>query len=454
MSSDVVPLVIPDRREQVVADLNTYAVNLRGLGKYATAIVALQRAIAIDPKHPQLWSNLGNILWNMGRFEDALEPMRRAAAMDPTSAAYHGNLGLLYASLRMFDEAETEFASAIDVATTDQDRMGAIWDRGLMRLEQGDWARGLVDYDIRIPLRGAPLYLGFPCPTWNGEDLAGKSLYVAPEQGLGDRILLSRYFAVIKARWPTCRIVTCVNDTMVNLLWEFRDQVEFVFEGCPWQDFDYAIHQASLIRVLSPDPVLVPADPGLIKARVEQERALGKFECPQPHLGGLKIGIAWTGNPEMLRNAERSIPLDLLLTLAEDPDITLFGFQVGEGSEQIAEHCADDLVFNFGPELGRLGLVAAGVAMSEMDVIITACTSTAHLAGALGLNVWTLLCFDPYWVWLQDGAKRETTVWYPSMRLYRQPRPGDWATVIAQVRDELTKLHGRCEAPGPLREIA
>jgi hypothetical protein len=154
------------------------------------------------------------------------------------------------------------------------------------------------------------------------------------------------------------------------------------------------------------------------------------------------VGIAWTGSPIQSRNSQRTMPLETMLTLAENPSVALYSFQVGPGSEQIEEVGAQSLVYPLGPEFERNGFVAAGVAMLHMDIIISVCTSTVHLAGALGVPCWTLLCYDPYWIWLQDKTEnnRTDTIWYPNMRLFRQDSPGDWESVMKKVRLELAKF--------------
>jgi hypothetical protein len=229
---------------------------------------------------------------------------------------------------------------------------------------------------------------------------------------------------------------------MVNLLWEFRHFVTFMPSGTPWPEgVDRACYLMSLPGLLGINtPEQVPPDPGLISKRVDLAVEMMGFSAPPPRTRALKVGIAWTGNPAQDRNFERTIPLDLFLKLTEDPRVVLYSFQVGHGSEMIGQLGAGQLISDLSGDLQRWGLVGACVAMRDMDLIITACTSTAHLAGAIGAPVWTLLCHDPYWVWLQDGKERDSTVWYPSMRLFHQRTPGDWTDCMARVKSELEAL--------------
>lgn len=429
--------------DEIVLVLNKYGEALRAERKWGTALAAAKRGLALDPTKSTLWATLGCTLWNMGDYEAALVPMERAIALAPTEPCNYGNLGLLYHSLRDFDKAEEAFFRALKLSTrrkgarARKDYLGALWDRALMRLEGGDWA-ALADYESRLELKGAPLYPKMPIPLWQGEDLSGKTLYVQAEQGLGDRILFSRYLSLIKDRWPTCTIKGCFNEVLADLFWEYRGVTEMLPHGIPWpDDLDYGVHQASLPLLLGTTPETIPPDPGLILKRVQTQAATGCLNLPQPLLSSLKVGIAWTGNPEQSKNHFRTVPLAQMLRLAEDPGVTLYSFQVGPGSEALQEQATGELICDLGPALAREGLVSAGVALLEMDLVVTACTATAHLSGALGVPTWVLLSWDAYWIWLRETDR---SAWWPSVRLFRQSRPGDWDSVLSRVIAEIKSL--------------
>jgi hypothetical protein len=162
---------------------------------------------------------------------------------------------------------------------------------------------------------------------------------------------------------------------------------------------------------------------------------IGKADVPSP-LGPdpYKVGICWTGNPHQDRNGERSIPLELMLKLAEHPNVWLYGLQVGSGQADIERLGARDLICDLGPQLKERGLTVAATAILQMDLVITCCTSIAHLCGALGVQAWVVLCENPYWVWMHN---RSDSPWYPSLRLFRQHKTDDWTGVMSEVRDEL-----------------
>jgi hypothetical protein len=165
---------------------------------------------------------------------------------------------------------------------------------------------------------------------------------------------------------------------------------------------------------------------------------MGKADVPIP-LGPqpFKVGICWTGNPYQDHNDERSIPLELMLTLAEHPNVWIYSLQAGPAQADIERLGAKDIVCDLGTQMKERGLTVAATALLQMDLVITCCTSIAHLCGALGVMAWVVLCKNPYWVWMRD---RPDSPWYPSLRLFRQDRTDDWRGVMQKVRDELIDL--------------
>lgn len=401
----------------------------------ATATSMLLRAMALRPDLAQIHSNLGLIYWRTGENDKALAAFSRAVKMDPDNHSYQGNLGIFLGAIGDVPGAIRHLERAMDL---DPKNLGPRWDRCLLYLRQGDWAIGLGEYDVRREHRGKSLYPDLPVPLWQGEDLNGKVLYIQGEQGVGDRFLFSRYIAWIKQRWPYCQIKTCLHDSMTNLFWEFRHMVEFLPLGVPWpDDLDYGVYLCTLPSLHKSTPADVPPDPGLLRQRILMAREGTRCNLPQPLRPSLKVGICWTGNPTQTRNHDRTIPLEMLLPLTEDPRIMLYSFQCSPGREDLERLAAKDLICDLSADIEREGWVSTGIALMEMDLIITVCTSVAHLAGALQIPTWTMLCADPYWIWSRTG---NTTPWYPGMRLFRQRTLGDWQPVITEVRSELSRL--------------
>lgn len=402
------------------------------------ALVMLRRALNLNPEQSDTWSNLGLVLWRIGRVEEAGAVLRRAVEMKPDKASYRGNLGVFLGAVGRNDEAIVELE---ECHRLDPTNLSPKWDIALLHLRTGDWKTGLGEYDIRREHRGKQLYPELPMPLWRGENLDGKSLYVQGEQGVGDRFLFSRYLSWVKETWPTCRIVVCMYDPMINLFWEFRHLVEFLPQGVPWPEgIDYGAFLCSLPELHGSTLDNIPPDPGLLRKRILIGRNGTKINLPQPGLPALKVGLCWTGNPEQLRNLDRSIPLEMLLPLTEHPRMVFYSFQCSPGNADLRRLCGGDLICDLSPDLEKEGWVGTGIALMEMDLLVTVCTSVPHLAGAIGLPTWVMLCADPYWIWNRTG---DTTPWYPGMRLFRQKTLGDWAPVIAEVRAELAALADR-----------
>lgn len=406
-------------------------------GAYAVAARLFERCYRLRPRMGAYAVNYGSALWHLGEYEEAERILTQQVIDWPSYDDGRENYGKVLSTLGRFDEAEAQFNEILRRAP---DNHRVKMQRAFTRLDRGDWEGGLEDYEARLLVRD---YQKFPpeMPVWNGEDLTGKTLYVQAEQGAGDTFLFSRYLAWVKATWPTCRIKFCAHHRLITALWYYVSQglVEYLPEGVPWAEAraDYGIYLASLPRLHKTRPATVPLDPGLI----EQRCSPGIFKLPNPELGHpLKIGICWTGNPEMKENSRRSVPVTEFLKLSGDPRYLLYSFQVGnEARQQMLDCMAHESICDISPAISAPhGFVETGRALMECDVVITVCTVTAHLAGCMGVPTWLLLSKEPYWIWGREG---DTTPWYPSMRLFRQQEFGKWGDVFARVTDELAKLY-------------
>ena len=151
----------------------------------------------------------------------------------------------------------------------------------------------------------------------------------------------------------------------------------------------------------------------------------------------LKVGIAWSGNTYNEANDDRKIPFEFLLELAENPRVTLYSLQVGEASEDIARNKAERICVDVGNAMAEKQFIGTAMTLLHLDLVVTTCTCLAHLAGAMGIPTWLFVSTNPYWVWGHEG---ETTCWYPSVRLYRQPSPGDWVTPLEKVKNDLRQF--------------
>jgi len=431
------PLQLPGKRlrevHPAVDQINKFAASqLNTARQYELAIIATKRAIRVTPNSRELWSNIGTYYFNSRQYGEAEAAFARALVIDPDYAVAHCHLGLVYGATRHFDKAEHHYAEALRL---DPDSLAIRYDRSMLKLRRGNYAEGFKEWEVRIPFKMGTSFPKYPFPYYAGEPLVGKTVYVCGEQGIGDTVLFSRFLPWISEQGCS-KVYLHVNQQMTNLLWGYRHIVEFLPEGVPLPNADYAISMGSLPHWSGATLDNLPADPGKILWRVRQSAK--DFTLPEP--GGpnpFRVGIAWSGNPLMDRNEERSIPFHVISRVVENPRVWAHSFQCGPSANDIAAAGADQLVCDLSSQLMERGLVGCGAALLQMDLVITSCTSIAHLAGALGVPCWVMLCYDAYWPWLID---RVDSPWYPNTRLFRQTVPDNWVWVMNDVMKELDQL--------------
>lgn len=413
-------------------EANNYASGLVGTRQLAAAVVAYRRALACDPQAYEVWANLGSALWSLRRYNEAREACERSLALKPGYPMGLVNIGMVYEGTGDHESAMAAFDAGL---TSEPDYALARWNRSVLRLARGEYAAAWPDYEARM-LRDPSAYPKLSLPPWRGEDLADKSIHVEGEQGIGDTIMFARFLPLLA--WRAAKVTFCPQPVLVPLLWGYREIVEFIPQRVPLPQADFSVYLGSLPGLLGIDSVDdVPSDPGYIRGRgIDAGRVIG---LPAPESApATKVGICWTGNPNMERNGERSVPFEELLTIAEDPRVWLYSLQAGPQADVLRESgAAGSLVCDLSDDLLEKSLVGCASAILQLDLVVTCCTSVAHLAGALGVPCWVMLCTDPYWPWL---IGRDDSPWYPSARLFRQKVPGDWSSVIADVKVALAEV--------------
>jgi len=425
--------------------------------RWADVVTFLRRAVALDPADGDGHELLGAALRRLLRDADAARALRRAVAIRPDAANRWHALSLVIAAdaplqrAIALDPAGGDVLSALanrardrrdlPAALTFHDRAVSAapgnaalrWNRGLTRLLAGDWAQGWEDYEARWDAEGFPTKpRGLPQQLWLGEDIAGRTILLHEEQGRGDAIQFVRYAPLLARRGA--RVLLEVGDDLVSL---FRGLpgVERVFaRGEPLPDFDVQCPLLSLPRAFGTRLDSVPADIPYLVADPERVAAWrGRLAGP-----GLKVGLVWAGNPQFSGDRERSPGLAALAPLLEVPGCRFYGLQLGPGRAELAGRALPPSFTDLGPEIGDFTDTAA--VMANLDLVVSSCTAPAHLAGALGVPVWVLLSHAADWRWLLD---RDDSPWYPTARLFRQSRPGDWAAVARDVAAALAEHAGR-----------
>ena len=393
-------------------------------GKLDEAVASFRRALELKPDYAQVHNNLGVALQEQGSLDEAVACYRRALELKPDYPEAHNNLGNALKEQGTLDKAVACYRRALELKP---DYADAHTDLAIACLLTGDWRHGWPEYQWRWQTKGFTARR-FGQPLWNGESLAGKTILLHAEQGLGDTIQFIRYAPMVK-RYGGTVVVEC------------QKPLAALLEGCPGVDhlvgqgdrlpaFDVYAPLLSLPLILQTSLATIPASiPYLFPKAAIVER----WRKTLVEIDGFKVGITWQGNPAFHGDRCRSIPLRWFAPLAQVPGVRLLSLQKGAGAEQLAE--LGDLfeVTKLGSRLHDFADTAA--VMKNLDLVITSDTGPAHLAGALGIPVWVALAFVPDWRWLLD---RGDSPWYPTMRLFRQRERGNWHAVVEEIKNALS----------------
>jgi len=401
---------------------------LEALGREEEAIACYRQALAAKPGFAEAELNLGNAHLALGRPEDALAWYEQAVRHAPSEARMHNNLGRALQALNRHEAALASYVQAVALAP---DYAGAQWNLALAHLALGDFARGWAGYEWRWR-NGDLAPRAFSAPLWTGGALAGKTLLVHAEQGMGDTLQFVRYLPLL-AR-SGARVLLEAQRPLLPLLASLEGAAALVAAGDPLPDFDLQVPLLSLpgafATTLDTIPRAVPylsPPPERVAAWREALAAL-----PPP-----RIGLAWAGSPTNRNDRQRSLALARLAPLFDLPGASLVSLQkdLREGDAALLER--HPRVSRIGERLGDFADTAA--VMSLLDLVVSVDTAAAHLAGALARPLFLMLPFSAEWRWLRG---REDSPWYPTARLFRQPRPGDWDAVTARVAAEAARLTG------------
>jgi tetratricopeptide (TPR) repeat protein len=413
-------------RPEFAAARNNLGSALLELGRPAEAIVQHRRVLLDNPRSLPGLINLGNALRQSGEPEQAEATYRHALAVAPDDPMALGNLGLALQDLGRLDEAEAAFRRAIAVRP---DHAEARRSLGMLLLLRGRFAEGWAEYDWRwrTPRQQRR---DFGCPTWRGGDIAGKTILLHAEQGLGDTIMTCRLAAAVAARGA--QVVLEVQPALVRLLKGLAGVDRIVPRGAGLPPADAEASLLDLPRILGLDAASVPAKVPYLVAETDR---VERWRSQIDRRPGFRVGVTWQGNPGSIADLGRSAPLAALAPLAAVPGVRLISLQKGPGSEQIWGFPAiEDLGPRF--DAGGDAFLDTAAAMQCLDLVVSVDTAPAHLAGALARPVWIALKSMPDWRWMLE---RRGTPWYPTARLFRQQRAGDWPGVFAAMAEALRR---------------
>jgi len=408
--------------------LQMRALALYDLKRFDEALADIGRAHALDPAQADICNNAGAFLHRLGRNDEALTWFDRALARRPAYAAALCNKGAALTHLHRFDDAFAAYrrARAIDPAHAE-----AEWALALLNLLSGNFEAGWAGREVRWKVPDLPIaHFDYAQPMWLGqESVEGKTVLVHVDEGLGDTIQYVRYVAMLAGRGA--RVILVVPASLCRLLSGLSGVAQCVAMGSELPAFDMYCPIGSLPLAfgtrLDTIPAAVPYLPAPDAARVQAwEARLGQH-------GRLRVGLVWSGNPNHRNDHNRSVPLGILSDLL-DLDAEFVSLQKDASADDLALLARSEVI-DLTAQLTDFTETAALV--SCLDLVISVDTSVAHLAGALGHPVWTLLPYTPDYRWLLN---RDDSPWYPTMRLFRQGANGNYSDVIARVRSELDAL--------------
>lgn len=443
---------------------------LQHRSSHAEAELILREALDEDPQASFAHNALGLLLWNTKRLEEAETHYREAIRISPDFFQAHNNLGLLHLHLNKLEEAESAFRRALSINANSCEVLSnygsVLWQLGTVEqsirtyrqalalkpdyvtaktnlahplLAMGEYKEGWSLYESRFdPALGAHFASAppVPWPMWNGEPLAGKSLIVWPEQGYGDILQFCRYTSLLKALGLKTLSIAC--PPALERLFENLDGVDCVYpldgEGTIARH-DYWCYVMSLPHRFGTTTNTVPASIPYLRPPTDQA-ALWQDRLPK---GAFRVGLVWAGDPRQHTPASnamdrrRSVCVETLMPILRVPGVTFVSLQKGAiAREQIAR--LPPALRPFDPMDGVEDFADTAAIIASLDLVIAVDTSIVHLAGALGKPVWVLSRYAGCWRWLLG---RDHSPWYPSMRLFRQREPGNWAPVIEDVCETL-----------------
>jgi tetratricopeptide (TPR) repeat protein len=392
------------------------------------ALPLLDQSAAAVPEEPEFHNNLGLALAAADRGDEAIAAYRRALALKPDHPTAWNNLGLALQAANRLPEAIAAFRKALERTP---DFPQAHWNLALALLARGEFAEGWREYDWRLAIAEfAGEYRPLAVPRWDGVARPGQSLLLTCEQGLGDAIQFVRFAAPLAARG--LRIVVRAPRPLARLLATAPGVAGVAGSDDPPPACDAHLPLLSTAGVLDIDAASIPAAVPYLAADPQRRAAVARALATRPER--LKVGLAWAGNPRHANDLRRSVPLAALTPLFAVDAVAWYSLQKGDAGAQVATVAAARRLTPLPPD-NDLDDTAALIA--ELDLVVSVDTSVAHLAGALGRPVWILLPFAPDWRWQLGGS---ASPWYPTARLYRQPRRGDWDAVARDVADALARL--------------
>jgi tetratricopeptide (TPR) repeat protein/GT2 family glycosyltransferase len=442
---------------------NNIGVAFAALGRFKEAIDAYDQAILLRPDHPEALNNMGNALQALGEFDAAVEKYRRAVLLKPNYAEAYNNIGMALRKQGRYAEAVKNCTKAIRLKPNCAEAYNTMasalrmqgrhleavenyrrtlqlkpdyaevhTNLGMTLLLSGRFEEGWAEYRWRVCAGNVTYPHRYEVPRWDGSLFKGKRLLVHYEQGFGDTLQFVRYLPMVKQRGGT--VIFEARKPLIGLLRRFPgidELVEASFDAKPAVEFDLYASVLDLPGLFETTLATIPADvPYLYADSAKAEYWRNRLSDPY-----FKVGIVWSGKPTHRDDRNRSCLLKHFAPLAQIPSVRLYGLQKGQAAAQVNELAEIVSITDLAGELEDFTDTAA--VLENLDLVVSVDTAVLHLAAAMAKPVWALLPFAPDWRWMLD---REDSPWYPTMRLFRQKKTGDWENVFQDMAEQLRML--------------
>jgi tetratricopeptide (TPR) repeat protein len=403
------------------------ALTLQRLGTLEEALAETKRAHQLEPANADACGHIGNLLRSLGRSEEALAWFDRSLALQPASPTAPRDKAIALVELQRFDEAFSGYRRALALDPGDAITQ---WNLALLQLLTGDFEAGWAGCEARLKIPALSAgYPKFPQPMWLGtEPLAGKTIVVCSDEGLGDAIQFVRYVPMLAKLGA--RVILVVQDALCPLFSGLEGVSQCLpGSGARVPPFDFHLPLCSLPYVFGTRLETIPAvTPYLLAPVAERIQAWEERLGPRDRL---RIGLVWSGNPKHQNDRNRSVPLRTL-TCILDSKAHFISLQKDLRPDDRATLLERSEIFDAASHLTDFGDTAALI--SCLDLVISVDTSVAHLSGALGKPTWILLPYTPDYRWLLN---REDSPWYPTVRLFRQSESREYNSVAHRLREAL-----------------
>ncbi|HEV2917431.1 MAG TPA: tetratricopeptide repeat protein [Candidatus Babeliales bacterium] len=401
--------------------------------KTEEAVTYLRNVLIHHPHDIILEFTLANTLNMAGHTQEALDMYLKLNNRLPNDPGIVYNIAYTYKKLGLLQEALPFYEKSLHIKPDHQE---ALFSQGLAYLVTGDWEKGWKGYEHRWARSEHVRIRNYDKPMWNNEELYNKTIFVYAEQGLGDTFQFIRYLKILKNRGA--RVVFAPQRPLMTLL----KLCPYIDEIIPFAErpahFDYHIPLVSIPYIVKTRLDSVPHEIPYLYA---DEQLIQEWHTRLSDDSTIKVGICWQGNSEYSTPflkaavAGKSMPAEYFEPLSRIPGVTLYCLQHITGTNQLATLPPTMKLVTFDDIDNAHGrFMDTAAIIKNLDLVITIDTSICHLAAALGCEVWNLLPNPPDWRWMLDCAD---TPWYQNMKLFRQPTPGNWHNVIAQVNNAL-----------------